>query len=1500
MLKSKMKYLIGGILCLALLAGCTAYTIHMKNIKANADEAEKTEVVTRGVIDKYQQLPKEKRNGTTKADVGTKENPFLVLEIVPCNEFAEIGYLISGCEPVKVEEMYGRGELRTIESASGAKVTQNICYFFPDEKESNSENYDSALEKYWGDISLNGYYEKVGENRGYFKQDSDGNIEKVGKNQGDIIWHTVNDFEKDKYKEISFNDAISILKNKGDRIYTKRKSKRNDEDRALITYAYYNFQNSDYFLTDTLGIDKKNVDKFSVVIKTITPKELNKNPAWISCSNLIYMNPKTHFGNDLLKIWKNDKYRRSSETPSYADYDYGNKQTFVGNDISWDVAEKIYKKVTAKVDWAGIIIDVKAHDAAMGNKDVTLQVYDQNLNKLQFYSDGRKQNKTIKASGASDNNVYKLCVMLYSMDSKIFNKLYFDKDNPRIKTVTNKNGETEGIDTLQEGDAAKYWCSNTFLLFDTNQTSYWQGNEWYYDWRVEQYWTSDAAWEKYKTHLQFSEYRPWVKDHVYIYNSDSSLPQCYMSKGVASNPKEDRFTGYRDSVEEYKKENGYGNDYKPTPSNAVRYILGVRPKLEKDSIKVLDIEPSVGLKRKSSSSNINQVTSDYQLTEDDVRGMLTNSILSKYNGDIEIVHMTTAEFIGRTEDLNSTYDMIYMGLDDNAYNKQKGETTWNDSSLNGKIYFHTGDKVTSSEQNIPIKGIIEKRSVKYLWSKIKNGSINSTELRYSGNDITKIKEEELKDYIKAGHPIVMTNDLYNNDSALIDQHSNISDFIKTVKNDSSVKGIYEESDSDGIVSAINLSDKVSVKFTEMPRKYNGDTETDTSSKINTPNYLEKDSESGKPILPFKFTVDYNKSDSEENSDKSVKYAYKIFVDKNQDSKFTSDEKVYSSDSVTIKSGGSAAFSNENLKLGKEYVGLINWKIVIYNVDNPSIRFVETGCSAAAKSSDIEKKNVRVLQIMPCQTHINKSKQGVTDTGALNLRDSEIFKKYYENLADYSISIDPMTVEEFEEIFKDYYEKKKKAFSFDNSKAISFDIGKENPENYDVSDENNIIRNKLKNYNMLILGFGDMYCLEDISNQYGAVDYIKYFIAQKKSVLFTHDITSLNNTGEGEYGYTANALLRDVMGMNRYEAVSDPSKTAMTERDKNILINYQSARKDHYDDVKDTNGKNLDAVHGYTYVALRRLGYNGLRDERVPYKYIITGVNGEPVYKENDNNDNKNSQNGFSNDNDCTEKIRKLNNGQITEYPYHIDKDEFTVAATHSQYYQLNMEDPEVTVWYILADDGKNHNSANTTQSAHVYAVSPNDAANNYYIYSKGNVFYSSVGHSTVTNDMEAKLFVNTMIAAYRASYQSPYVEVQDAELIDENEKVYQLTMDEGSTDGSDDFVKIYFKPTEDSLTSDKFTCSIYYPGKDGTEKGGTYITAGEVFRKDDDQCITKAGDTSNEFTLERDHIYYIKYPKKYLNDSDHSTIKFKTTSKYASEPGYSTLNVFQRQLFALD
>ena len=88
----------------------------------------------------------------------------------------------------------------------------------------------------------------------------------------------------------------------------------------------------------------------------------------------------------------------------------------------------------------------------------------------------------------------------------------------------------------------------------------------------------------------------------------------------------------------------------------------------------------------------------------------------------------------------------------------------------------------------------------------------------------------------------------------------------------------------------------------------------------------------------------------------------------------------------------------------------------------------------------------------------------------------------------------------------------------------------------------------------------------------------------------------------------------------------------------------------------------------------------------------------------------------------------------------------------------------MTVWYCLADNG----------SSYGIGASPMDAVNNYYIYSKGNIFYSGVGHSSINGDEEVKLFVNTMIAAYRQDTSAPYAEVVNDDVIQNDEHVYTL------------------------------------------------------------------------------------------------------------------------------
>ena len=52
--------------------------------------------------------------------------------------------------------------------------------------------------------------------------------------------------------------------------------------------------------------------------------------------------------------------------------------------------------------------------------------------------------------------------------------------------------------------------------------------------------------------------------------------------------------------------------------------------------------------------------------------------------------------------------------------------------------------------------------------------------------------------------------------------------------------------------------------------------------------------------------------------------------------------------------------------------------------------------------------------------------------------------------------------------------------------------------------------------------------------------------------------------------------------------------------------------------------------------------------------------------------------------------------------------------------------------------------------------------NNYYIYTKGNVTYSGVGHSDVTQSVdELKLYINTMIAAYSVVEHAPAISLKE-------------------------------------------------------------------------------------------------------------------------------------------
>ena len=120
--------------------------------------------------------------------------------------------------------------------------------------------------------------------------------------------------------------------------------------------------------------------------------------------------------------------------------------------------------------------------------------------------------------------------------------------------------------------------------------------------------------------------------------------------------------------------------------------------------------------------------------------------------------------------------------------------------------------------------------------------------------------------------------------------------------------------------------------------------------------------------------------------------------------------------------------------------------------------------------------------------------------------------------------------------------------------------------------------------------------------------------------------------------------------------------------------------------------------------------------------------------------------------------------QITEYPFILD-DTINVSTTHAQYSTISMEDPDLTVWYYLDDDSRNNTKVTNSESgnnAQQYKFTKGDGANNYYIYSKGNITYTGAGHASGATESEMKLFINTIIASLKSGNYDPVVNIQNS------------------------------------------------------------------------------------------------------------------------------------------
>ena len=866
-------------------------------------------------------------------------------------------------------------------------------------------------------------------------------------------------------------------------------------------------------------------------------------------------------------------------------------------------------------------------------------------------------------------------------------------------------------------------------------------------------------------------------------------------------------------------------------STILQYIISVNalsPISIKTKLKILDIEPakSVGL------------------TKDKVKSWETS--LNYQDDDIEIVRMTSSEFIGKIESIKEEYDLIYMGLDTGNLNTLNGETVYNDSNLDGKIYLHTGDAIFAQRRLLGMldeggeyghdyyygwywltqRVLVWKESDYDFNSNVNYMNDNIGVFRYSGNDITKIKAEELIEYAEDGFPIVLDEKFRMTNSkgtSYLDQTSNVQYFYENVTGLLSKDSVFYEDDLSGsnddfkkylikpkvVLNLINEADLIS------PNRINTG---ELMYQFNIDNDMEFDSETRYQVnLYFDLNADGR---YDENTEKQGEL---IFEDSNGD---------------TIEpdlNGEYLLKSNTDYTLIKRlpttYSGPISWKLVS-NIDN------QNGCDSIVNTSEvipvvssIDIKEVNVLQI--------KSNYSNNLDLANLLQEGTSWHEEIENHG-YDINVTSITVNQFEANHTGY-------------------LG-----------ENN-------NYDMLILGFAD--CWGEIESE-AAANTIKEYIESDKSVLFTHDTLSYVNYIDGTYpddnntnwGYEFNSLLRNYFGMDRY-GVSEREGSDYSDMAKMLrrgeVINSPNLVLQNANDIAyivDDFSKSYPEVRGYS---------NTLLDDSK-----VSGLN---YYSLNDSGTINGPSFGSSS---YQMYINQINSGQITKFPYELENEEgsINISPTHYQYYQLDMEskddngNSDIVVWYTIG--GLKDWDGDIVASP--YSASPNDVRNNYYIYSKGNIMYSGAGHSTVNNEQEIKLFLNTMIAAYRLGNQDPILTIQNNRNISSGQKgavcfAYDdiTNLNEVPINGEDN---IYFNVNNPNLMAINSSYEVIYEYQDNN--GNYQIIPGST------NIVTSEGETgidSND--VESGRVYKMVLPSgaalyDYMNDNSIGRIEVKIVYSY--------------------
>lgn len=1309
-----------------------------------------------------------------QAEVGTVEHPFRILEIVPNESMGMIAYMIDGCEPISMErvagEQYGVTQFYRDNMVTTGLVTQEtvVSYAFSDglpedaemagwsgefgkwEKKSNLAADGTAV------YSEFGYYENVGAGNGAYTYDEVSAVfSYAGVGSGTHTWNCTQYFVNDGAGNLTGTVLVdssaedTTIVDPQTRYWTYRR------DSEYYSRWCYQYTNNDCFIQAAFGTTVK--DGFVVEVVTITPDMLiGDNLPLIDEAELIVMTAQSY----MTEVW--DEYNTSGIVRT-AEEKAARPTTFYGangNDLTWEATLRIVDRMAS---------------------DSPAAMY---LEQPALYG----------GSNSGEYNVGKLYVMLMQYGASVFRNTFIENnENFTAATYTTSDGKTTYGGVY---NGITNWGQQTFL------TPYGESV------------MHEAAFPLGSTGEVF--------DTILLYNSDMSFLRDFLTKQIPEIPVTNPSYPMGSNTEMfdyYEAQTGV----RPTTigmTQAVEYILGravqSTPDIaKKDHLNILEIQPC------------NEFVYGSEYWE-----LYYMSIFPWFSGsiheDVTVTTMTTYQFIGDIEDLNSEYDLVIVGSKQDETNGLNG---YNDATMGHLIYTSIGDLVTNY------------RDRNWRWtnnyisadagaSEQMGSDAYQLESRYSGTDITKKKYEELCDFMAAGNPVVVDEGLYTQsaqvDTALVDVNSYIYALAsKSFQNGSMLfrtgaQRSYQEQEA---LKQVFTQESCELVFAEdgsgLPLEYSAVTEdrtapvydahgnvrswTNVDGIIVSENYNTDTDADGNPVMRYTFTLKGNPYSN---------YGVRLYLDHNGDGIFNNSIKermeLMAADRVagnmnatlTSEEANGARMSifdmttqqyvtQDMLLAGHTYQimyrvrnterGIMPWKLEVFDQSNQSVRSSEKGYTAFRVVGDnVEKEQINVLQmnLMPnmqdeTATYVNFA-DITTETGAK-------FDAYLDAVEDYNVDIEFLPNRTW---YAEYGEYGTTAMSMGYSKEIQIARWKEFLEEYD----------------MLVIGYCDM---TSFTNDEIFYEGFVEFVNQGKSVILGHDLVN-----DASFLYMQNPLTTEkdsmirtlagqrrkyyVPGTNYYKyssTMQNGNEISLLPKDDFLIwyggsgVNWTRLGKEDFMSEAETNILDLpvDSTNEFMDNSVRLLtSYtsSGLKKDRILNSAINSFGWVGPAE---------------------TKYVEIANTGQVTVYPYNLG-DTMEVAKTHVQNYQLDLEQEDggdVTVWYNLTDQYDSDVTEGGTDDG-LYSSRSGDSRNNYYIYTKGNITYTGLGHrnTTLTND-EVKLFVNTMISSYRDVPAVPYAKVENADSA-EHKADYVLYVPLTGAESAEDTIKVEFSVVDEN------------------------------------------------------------------------------------------------------